>query len=98
MTITRDGKIYELTEDELFKAYQEQQRSFRLEDAKIHCRDFNEENGRSIQFTNDDYEYIVDCYEDACDCNIDENDTYDNIVSSFVEETFNDDDTRKEVK
>lgn len=98
MTITRDGKTYELTEAELFSAYQEQQRAFGLQDAECHCCDFNKDNGRNIRFTTDDYNYIVDCYEDDHDCNVAENNSYDGIISNFVEETFNEDDTRKEEK
>lgn len=98
MIITRDGKSYELTPEEKEETFREVDMNYMEEDAESHCEDFNQWHNRNIKFTSQDYSIIANRYSDRQDCEIPENAMYQQIVEDYVEETFNEDDSRKEDK
>ena len=68
MKITRNGVEYTLTAEELEMAFREQQRNYRIEDAKTHAEDIP---GSEVLFSEQD-------------CNLDENSIWDAIVWDFA--------------
>lgn len=90
MEIKRDGKTYELTEEELRKAFLEKQHQYDLEDAKTHCDKYVENHKeKSIIFSEADYEKIVEEFNDGADSQTTSDyQAYEIIVSYYAHEHF----------
>ena len=81
MKITRNETEYTLTAEELEAAYREQEKIYRIEDAKTHAEDIP---GREVMFSEQDYEDMADRFFKVQDCNLDENSLWDAIVWDFA--------------
>lgn len=64
------------TDEEIFRRIQKQ---YRIEDAKRHC-----ENLCYNDMGEDDFEIIADEFLNNYDCNISENDQFENIINNYV--------------
>lgn len=86
MVIKRMGRSYELTKEEIFQAYNEQNRMFLIEDATAHvnyfcdCEELNSDVRESLhQRLNE----IVNHFESEFDAEVDENTQWYNAVKTI---------------
>jgi hypothetical protein len=96
MTITRNGKDITLTDEEVESIYKQVHFEKTEEDIKLFCGFFNEQKSRNIKFEEKDYQVITQSYLDYADGTLPENEEYQEYIETYVNETFNDDDSRKE--
>ena len=77
---TRDNLKNEVgeyeTDEEIFRRIQ---RQYRIEDAERHCKDLG-----YINLDDVDFENIADEFLNNYDCNIPENDQFENIINNYV--------------
>ena len=71
-----------LNDAQLLAAYDIQNMKFRIEDAKSHAEDMGLEN----LFSEDDYNSMAEEFIDNYDCNVPENNIWENIVDDFARE------------
>ena len=83
--------------NEEYEIYLKVQRAFLLEDARNFVADWIAyEQDRDVDDITDeeldgyDYEYLVDQYEDCQDCNVAFNDTWQSVVSRYMEDESED--------
>jgi len=99
MKIQREGKEYELTTEELLRAYREQEKIFRLEDVIQHVNDFHEwecEDSCGIIITDhlqkeflsnkDLQELVLAKYDANFDCDCSENNMWEDAITEVVAE------------
>lgn len=61
--------------------YREKELEYRIQDAKRHARNM----GANCKLTNDDYVTIAQTFIDDYDCNVAENDQFENIIKKYIE-------------
>lgn len=88
MKITRDfgsgPYTFELTPEEIEKAYRVQERIYRLEDARIHVDPYVESGDVPEKAVSDEaLSDLVDLFFDRCDCNAPENDVWDLVIEEY---------------
>lgn len=68
------------TDEEIFRRIQ---RQYRIEDAERHCEELGHDG-----LDNDDFEKIADEFLDNYDCNISENEQFENVIRKYILEQF----------
>lgn len=68
------------TDEEIFRRIQMQ---YRIEDAEMHCEELGYDD-----LDNDDFEKIADMFLDNYDCNISENEQFENVIRKYILEQF----------
>lgn len=68
------------TDEEIFRRIQ---RQYRIEDAEMHCEELGYDD-----LDNDDLEKIADMFLDNYDCNISENEQFENVIRKYILEQF----------
>lgn len=68
------------TDEEIFRRIQ---RQYRIEDAERHCEELGHDG-----LDNDDFEKIADMFLDNYDCNISENEQFENVIKKYILEQF----------
>lgn len=99
MIIKREGKEYQLSEQELLAAYREQEKLFRLEDVRLHVNDLNEWECKDSygviitdhlqeMFLADEgiQEDVLEKFDSLFDCNRAENDMWQDAIKGVVRE------------
>lgn len=97
MKIERDGTFYELTAEELERAFREKERQYLCEDAELHFMEFVNgiflaAYGFTFEDAIDEYskDYVlprfVERFMDEQDCNEPENAVWKRIVDEFMKE------------
>lgn len=73
------------------EAYRRQLKRYRMSDARIHTNDYLEENNLTdiIRLSDEDYETMVEMYEDQEDANVPENTTWENVVTKYLLDEYN---------
>lgn len=77
-----------LTGEETERAYREMEHSYLMQDACIHLDNYYEDNDMKVpeEYDGDFIDLLVERYEDERDCNVPENDTWDNVISENIKE------------
>lgn len=73
-------KYFSSTPENLEKAFRIQDRKYHIYDAIYHC----DELYPDIEFSDEEYDLLAEKFEDEHDCNVADNDTWDNVIKEYV--------------
>lgn len=73
-----------------YAAYRKVQHYFEFQDAMCQVEDYDDLNGTiwREKLTEGDYEVLVERYDDAYDCNINENALWEAVIETYVEREY----------